>query len=229
MGNSLINLQRYPEALIAYMRASELEDPNPETFVCIAACYEQMKNWELSIQNYKHALKIDTNYEDAWFGIGCCMLAQDKSFEAIHFLKKAIQANEDNERFWLNLARAEYKTGNVISSLEAYEKVCELDPFNAEMWIEWSHIYYDQGDYERAISLITSGIDELPDNAELYYRAAAYMLSAGHHKEAFNFLENALILDFDMHTILFEFFTQLETQKALYKIIDQFRDKKDKK
>ena len=45
----------------------------------------------------------------------------------------------------------------------------------------------------------------------------------GKFKEAFNYLENALILDFDNHTVLFEFFPELETQKALFKIIDQFR------
>jgi hypothetical protein len=36
-------------------------------------------------------------------------------------------------------------------------------------------------------------------------------------------LENALILDFDGHTALFDFFPKIETQKALYKIIEQFR------
>ena len=45
----------------------------------------------------------------------------------------------------------------------------------------------------------------------------------GSFKEAFNYLENALILDFDGHTALFDFFPKIETQKALHKIIEQFR------
>jgi hypothetical protein len=52
---------------------------------------------------------------------------------------------------------------------------------------------------------------------------AAYLIEAGQFKEAFNYLENALILNFEGHTVLFDFFPKPETQKALFKIIDQFR------
>jgi hypothetical protein len=55
-----------------------------------------------------------------------------------------------------------------------------------------------------------------------------YLINSGKFKEAFNYLENALILDFDGHLTLFEFFPQLETQKALYKIIEQFRKENNK-
>ena len=50
-----------------------------------------------------------------------------------------------------------------------------------------------------------------------------FMIAAGRFKGAFNYLEKALILDFEGHTALFDFFPKIETQKALYKIIEQFR------
>ena len=89
--------------------------------------------------------------------------------------------------------------------------------------MDWSFIPYEQGDYEKAIDLIFNGITELPEASDLYYRATAYLIAAGKYKEAFNYLENALILNFDNHQMLFEFFPRLETQKALFKIIDQYR------
>ena len=52
---------------------------------------------------------------------------------------------------------------------------------------------------------------------------SVYLIESGRFKEAFNYLENALILDFDGHNTLFDFFTKIETQKALYKIIEQLR------
>ena len=84
-------------------------------------------------------------------------------------------------------------------------------------------IHFDQGDYSRAIELINNGLEENPDDSDLLYRMVIYQITAGHYKEAFTFLENALILNFDNHEVLFEFFPKLETQKALFKIIDQFR------
>ena len=64
---------------------------------------------------------------------------------------------------------------------------------------------------------------EIPDDPEFFYRIAVYLIEAGKFKDAFNYLENGLILNFEGHTVLFDFFQKPETQKALYKIIDQFR------
>ena len=64
---------------------------------------------------------------------------------------------------------------------------------------------------------------ERADEPEFFYRIAVYLIEAGKFKEAFNYLENALILNIEGHTVLFDFFPKAETQKALYKIIDQFR------
>jgi hypothetical protein len=45
----------------------------------------------------------------------------------------------------------------------------------------------------------------------------------GKYKQAFQYLETALTLDFDKHLILFDYFPELETQKALFRIIEQFK------
>jgi len=89
--------------------------------------------------------------------------------------------------------------------------------------LNWSFIYYEQGDHEKAIETLSIGFDEIPDDPEIFYRMTVYLIEAGRFKEAFNYLENALILDFEGHTALFDFFPKIETQKALYKIIEQFR------
>jgi tetratricopeptide (TPR) repeat protein len=82
---------------------------------------------------------------------------------------------------------------------------------------------YEQGNYDEATDIILNAIELQPDEAELYYRACAYLLSAGKYREAYNYLENALILDFEKHKLLFEFFPELESQRALARLIDQYR------
>jgi hypothetical protein len=67
------------------------------------------------------------------------------------------------------------------------------------------------------------GLGEIPNESDFLYRMAVYQIEDGKFKEAFNYLENALILDFEGHRMLFDFFPKPETQKALFKIIDQFR------
>ena len=128
--------------------------------------------------------------------------------------------------YWKRVAEAEYHIGNLVSSLDAYEEASMLNPEDIEIYLDWSHIYYEQGEYEKALDVIITALNELPDRADLYYRATAYLLALGKYKEAYNHLENALILDYEKHTGLLEFIPKLETQKALFRIIDQFRQNK---
>ena len=67
---------------------------------------------------------------------------------------------------------------------------------------------------------------ELPEEAELYYRMVVYQIKLGNYKEAFSYLENALTLDFDRHTVLYDLMPELKQQKAIYKLIAQYRDDK---
>ena len=155
--------------------------------------------------------------------MGKCLAAQDKWYEAIHFLNRALKLDCENSIYWIKVAEAEYHVGNLVSSLDAYEEASLLDPDNVEILLDWSFVYYEQGEHEKALDIIISALSDIPDEADLYYRATAYLLALGKYKEAYNHLENALILNYEKHTELFEFFPKLETQKALFRIIDQFR------
>jgi hypothetical protein len=66
-------------------------------------------------------------------------------------------------------------------------------------------------------------MEEIPHESEFFYRMTAYLIEAGKFKEAMHYLENGLILNFEGHTQLFDFFPKPETQKALFKLIEQYR------
>lgn len=223
MGNSYMGLNKFTEAMEAYRQTEKLEGPSAEIYFCQGAAYEKIEQFELAIKYYRKAVKLDIMYDEALFGIGICLNKQDKWYEAIHFLNKALRMNPENPQYWQAVAEAEFKTGNILSSLDAYEEASSLDPSNIDIWLDWSFILYEQGDYEKAVELVLRGIEESPEASELYYRITAYLIIAGKYKEAFNYLENALVLNFENHQQLFEFFPRLETQKALFKIIDQYR------
>jgi tetratricopeptide (TPR) repeat protein len=114
--------------------------------------------------------------------------------------------------------------GNVNASVEAFEHSAALNPENVDLWLNWSLAYFEQGDIQEAVELVKRGLDELPAEALLHYRLTAYLTIAGKYKEAFNSLENALILDFDKHTVLYDFFPNIETQQALFKIISKYKN-----
>jgi tetratricopeptide (TPR) repeat protein len=226
MGNSLMNLEKYNEALEEFKKTMELEGPSPEVYCCIGAAYESLGHYDLGLKYFQKSTKLDPLYDEAIFGAGNCLEKQEKWYQALHFFNKAIKLNNDNAEYWKAAAHAEYKIGNIISSISAYEEASHLDPDDKEIWLNWSFIYFEQGEHEKAIDVMLQGIEEIPNEPDFLYRLAAYLIEAGKFKDAFNYLENALILDFDGHTVLFDFFPKPETQKALFKIIDQYRKEK---
>ena len=151
------------------------------------------------------------------------MYEQGKFLEAYHYVKKAIDLSPENGFYWLIMAETEQALGNEVSAEEAYENAINFDNENPEVWIKWSLKHFESGNFLKAADIAKEGIDHLPEEPDLYYYTCAYMILSGNYNEAFIYLETGLTLDYDKHILLFEFFPKLETQKALHKIIEQYR------
>ena len=218
-----MNLGNWAKAEEAYRYCLEYEDVTPEVYCCFGASIERQERFGEAIHYYKDAIKLDPNWDDGYFGVGVCLCELERWFEATHFLKKAITLDDKNAYYWLTMGDAEFGLGNTVSAMEAFQKSVELEVINPEAWIKWSAINHEQGDFEMAADLMLSAIDAMPEEAELYYRAAIYFIKSGRYKEAFNYLETGLILNYEGHEIMFEYFKNLDTQKAIFRIIEQYR------
>lgn len=224
-GLSLLSLENYSQAIDCFEKTIEIEDGQDTTvWVNLANCYLKLGDYRQAISYYQKTIAVDTDNHIAYSGVGLCLYEQQKWFEASHFFSKAVELQPENPTYLFSKADAEYKVGSIVSAMETYQALVKLDPKHLEAWLNLSFLIYEEGDAERAHEVLLPAIEENPQEAELYYRVAAYLIVRGNYKEAFIYLENGLILDFEKHTVLFEFFTNLETQKALMKIIDQFRD-----
>ncbi len=223
LGNAFMNTENYERAVEAFLNVERYEEPTPETLTHLAASYEKLESYELAIKKYQAAIAIDEFWSDAWYGVASCLYELDRAFEAISFVQKAIEINVFNADFFLLLGDAESAVGNTASACEAYQKASVLDPEYPDVWLQWSEVYYEDGDFKAATDTVLEGIDTIPDEAELFYRAAVYLILDKRFAEAYNYLEIALTLDYELHTCIFEFFPDLETQKKLFKIIEQYK------
>lgn len=223
LASTYVSQEKYREAIQEFELSHEEGRPTPEALCNIGECYEKLREWDLSRRFYQRAIDLDPTMDEAWFGIGIIMNEQERHFEAIHFFRKAVELYAESVEYWLALAAAEYQVGNVVSSLEAYEKATEVAPDSKDAWLNWSIILYEQGNFSGAIDLMRNAVEVQPAEAELHYRLCAYLLAAGRYREAYETLENALVLDFDKHRLLFDYFPELESQKALARLIDQYR------
>ena len=218
-----MNTGDFKKAQQNYEYCLENEEHSPEVYCCLGASFEKQEQFEKAIHWYKEAIKLNAEWDDGYFGVGVCLFAKTRFFEALHFLKKALKLDDKNAVYWLAVADAEAQLGNTLSATEAYQQSVALDPNHSDAWIKWSTMLYEQAEYDEAADVMLSGIDEMPEDAELHYRACIYLIHAGKYRDAFLYLETALILNYDRHTILYNYFTNIETQKALFRVIEQYR------
>ncbi len=223
LGNAYLQNEQYQDALNSFIRTMDIEGPGAELYYLIATTYQHIEEFELGLKYHQKSCKLDSLYHEPLTGAGICLGKLDRWYEAAHFFNNALKIDNKNALYWRLMAEANYKVGNLVSSLDAYKESALLNPANHQTWIDWSFLVYEQGDIPKAISLIERGLEELPEKAELYYRITAYFLTNRMHKEALESLENALILDFEKHIELLEFFSELKMQKALYKLIEKYR------
>jgi len=223
LGNAYLQNEQYREALNSFIKTLEIEGPSAELYFLMATTYQNLEEYELGLKYHQKAIKLKTLYHEPLHGAGFCLGKMDRWYEAVHFFNKALKIDTENAHYWRSVAEADYKVGNLVSSLDAYEESAMLNPADIQTWLDWSFLVYEQGDMLKAINLIERGLEELPETAELIYRITAYQLANGMHKDALKSLENALVLNFEKHTELLEFFSELKMQKALYKLIEKHR------
>jgi len=218
-----VSQEKYREAIGEFQLSYADDEPTAEALCNIGECYEKLDDWGQARRYYQRSIDLNPEMDEAWFGIGIILNAQERWLEAGHFFRKAVALYDESLEYWLALAAAEYQVGNVVSSLEAYDRATQVAPDSKDAWLNWSIILYEQGNFEGAIDLMRNAVEVQPAEAELHYRLCAYLLAAGRYREAYDTLENALVLNFDKHRLLFEYFPELESQRALARLIDQYR------
>ncbi|AWV99932.1 tetratricopeptide repeat protein [Arcticibacterium luteifluviistationis] len=223
LGHNYMNEENYEKAKEAYEKTLALEKPSAEVLTYLASSLEKLGDFLGAFNNYKKAAEIEENWEEAWYGMASVLFEQQKWMEAIHFAKKATKINETNSDYWLLQGDIEAQLGNMISSIEAYNQAANLDPENIDIWLNWSLLYFEKKDYQKAFEIIYNAIEEVPDEADLYYRATVYLVYDGTYNEAYKYLQDGLTLDFDAHEQIYPFFPNLKTQKALFRIIEQYK------
>ena len=159
----------------------------------------------------------------AWYGIGATLEGEERWYEAIHYIKKALELDEMQPDFWYALADCEYRLKNFQEAENCYQKAIDFDPENEEIWISFADMVAEQKRPFEAIEMMNTALMYHPNSAELLYRLVCYLYMGGFIQEAYQQLEIALDKDFSQHEILFELMPELEKDQQIVNRISQNR------
>jgi len=129
-GNTLIQLQRYQEALATYEKAIDIKPDYPQALYGQGKALFQLKKYQESLIAYDQAIQIQPNYLEAWTNRGFVLVRLKRYSEAIATVDKALQLKNDEPQVWQLKGDIFIKISQYNDAIKAYEQAINLDKNN---------------------------------------------------------------------------------------------------
>ena len=193
---SLARLGKREEAILDYHHAISIpSDPDEkhEYWNNIGVAYNDLEEYEESIQAFERAIKIRPNFFRAWLNKGISLQKLDRYKESLDAYDHVIKFGKNNYRAWHYKGISLAKLGRDEESLRHYEKAIEINPNYDEAW-------YNRGvhlsRFESCIDAIESFdkvINIKPNYLWQAYHAKAHCLyELNHYEKALKAYEEAI-------------------------------------
>ena len=166
------------EALIA--QTPQLPEPHNLLGVCLL----QLKDPEASVEQFRTAIKLRPQYENAWLNLGSTLFGLHREAEAVSAFGQLLQVNPRSIDAHVALAKILMAEGKESVAVQHLEKVIQLDPRNTFALANAGLIESRDGHFEKAASYIERALAQQPDSQPLELALIELDLKLGKTAEA---------------------------------------------
>lgn len=216
--------EEYEEALNYYHEAIKIGKPQKELFLKTGECYEKINDIPKARNFIRKAIALDPHYAEAFFLLGETYKKEANWTQAISAYERAVKLNKENIDYLLGLADAYLQVEDIDKAVMLFEQILETDSKFKGHWINLAAAYYELEDYEASFALLKEAETRFEGEADILYIKAVFYYQAGIKNEAIVSLEKALMLNFDLHNIIFELFEDLQHDPVILQVIEQYRN-----
>lgn len=213
------NMEDYESALKCFTECSNYEGKNPLTLCYIGECHEKMEDYNQALSFYDKVIELDENWSDAWMGKSVVYEISGEYLKALKAINRALAILPEHVTYMVQTAKLHSKLNDVSSAIDFFEKAVQTGPDYSEVWIAYAEFMEENSSLVEAIHLMMEGLAYCEGEAEFYYRLSAFLLKSGNESEALLFLGEALLEDYDLHTLLFEYFPEAANNKNINHLI----------
>ncbi|WP_035081757.1 serine/threonine-protein kinase [Aphanizomenon flos-aquae] len=191
-GNTLIQLQRYKEALATYEKAIDIKSDYPQALYGKGKALFQLKKYQESLIAYDQAIQIQPNYLEAWTNRGFVLVRLKRYPEAIATVDKVLQLKNDDPKVWQLKGDIFIKISQYNDAIKAYEQAINFQVDNPELWYKKGLAFQNLKQYEEAITSYKKTVELKSDHELAWYNLGNCLVNLNRYEFAFQAYDQAV-------------------------------------
>jgi tetratricopeptide (TPR) repeat protein len=132
-GDLLVDLEKYPDARVAYDRA-QLSDPH-RTRIEQATAAMLAENRTSAEAIFREILKVDPSHVGALCGLAAISLTVSRGKDALRLLQHALKQSAHLPLAWRGLSQTFVDLGRLPEAEAAVRRLLKIEPENAKNWV----------------------------------------------------------------------------------------------
>ena len=220
---TLEELERYKEAIDNYLITLELDDATSFAFVRIGECYEKLENFDEAISFYQKAVNEDPLLDKGWMLLANLNYEAENYEQASYYISEALKIEENNSLYWRRYAEINLKLNFYEEALMSFEKCLTLHDDALEIYIGLTDVLSFLGQFNDAIEVLINCQKKYKNTAEVAYRFAGLFFIVNKEDSGFDYLIEALKIDFDYNVVLKELYPIVYENEKVQNLLSNYK------
>jgi tetratricopeptide (TPR) repeat protein len=220
---TLEELDRYNDAIENYKLTIELEDATPFAYLRMGKCYEKLDNKKTALKYYNLTVKEDPLLDKGWLALTNIYI-KDKNYQkALYFINKAIQIDDENAMYWSRFAEINLKLNLFEEAAKAFQRCLDLEDYRLDIFVALVDVLHFLGEFSDAIVVLDKAKKLYVDFAEIEYRLSGMHFLNQNKIKGFQYLKNALQLDYEYHQIVYELYPVIFEKLDVKELLNKYK------
>ena len=214
-------IKDFGKALKVYNEAIEYFGEDNDLLINISECQMYLNKTAECKNNLYKAVKQDPYNDEIYYYLAECYSKEEKWYSAINAYHKAIEIEDSCGEYYIGLARAYVAVEDYNKATINFHLSVSDGTEQTHFWREFASFLLKLGLYEESLQILDEA-EEYTFGADLLYCRAMVNFFLKNKKLGLEILEEALVEDFSLHTIIFTLAPELEVDKEISSMIQYF-------
>jgi len=221
-GELCFEIKNYEKAFSIFQQLETLIDTDADILLRMGQCLQGLGKIKEAKSLFSKTVILDPHCDEAFFHLGEVNAHTENWDSAIRYFKRAIYLEDSREEYYSALGQAYAQTGKIEKASWAFEKATHLAPEELQYWLLYITFLVDNNFLQEATEIIDMAEEESV-GIELLYGKIVCLLLSGRRKEAFYWLGEALLEDYDAHSFIFHLYPKFIEDGELVNTIESYK------